>query len=205
MESKRLRVSSDVAAISACADEAERFVDGLSLDKKSTLRIRLLTEEILEMVRSMVGTFAGDFWLESDSGECRICMKSVAVINVAKEKDLLSASKDGKNESVKGFTAKLSQFIRHHKEYLSKIMDAGAEYVPLDYMYIGAIGQNYGGSEVMWSLYDYRTYLYDEAHISEQVEEDRDELEKSIVANLADDVKVGVKGDDITITVIKKI
>ena len=58
--------------------------------------------------------------------------------------------------------------------------------------------------ELVWSLCDYRQYLSDDSHLTEQAEEDRDELEKSIVANLADDVKVGVKGDRITITVVKK-
>jgi hypothetical protein len=77
--------------------------------------------------------------------------------------------------------------------------------VVIDYMYLGEMSHNYVGSDFVWSLCDYREFLDENGGSSKKVEEEKDELEKSIVASIADDVKVGVKGDNITITVIKKI
>ena len=60
-------------------------------------------------------------------------------------------------------------------------------------------------SEMMtiWTLQSYRSDL-NEAHSDDGAEEALDELEKSIVAKLADDVLVGVKGDRIDLVIKKK-
>ena len=49
-----------------------------------------------------------------------------------------------------------------------------------------------------WSLNNYRNVVHEENV------EDWDELEKSIIASLADDVIVGVKGKKASIVVVKK-
>ena len=54
-----------------------------------------------------------------------------------------------------------------------------------------------------WSLSQYRENvgdLYEQGNLEEEV---WDELEKSVLANLADDVKVGVRKDQVDITVDK--
>ena len=203
-ESRKLKVGGGAELTEAAMNEAESFVASLRLNSKTALRMRLLTEEIIEMVKSMAGVFDGLFWLEAGGGECRVRIEGRADMDVDKEKDLVSASSTGRNASVKGFTAKIANFIRHHKEYLGNLADAGAVFDG-DYLYIGAMDFGLDMAETVWSLQGYRSYLEDSAHGTVQVEEDRDELEKSIVGNLADDVRIGVKGDDISITVIKKI
>ena len=40
---------------------------------------------------------------------------------------------------------------------------------------------------------------------AEAVQEARDELEKSVVAHVADDIKVGIKGRTIEMTILKKM
>ena len=49
-----------------------------------------------------------------------------------------------------------------------------------------------------WSLNKYRDV------VKKENQEDWDELEKSIIANLADDIIVGVKGKQANIVVVKK-
>ncbi len=203
-ESRKLRVGGSTELTEAAMNEAESFVASLRLNEKTALRMRLLTEEIIEMVKSMAGVFDGLFWLEAGGGECRVRIEGKAEMDVGKEKTLVSASSTGRNDSVKGFTAKIANFIRHHKEYLGYLADPGMAFDG-DYLYIGAMDFGPDMAETVWSLQGYRSYLADSENGSEQVEEDRDELEKSIVGNLADDVRIGVRGDDISITVIKKI
>jgi len=57
----------------------------------------------------------------------------------------------------------------------------------------------------VWTLQTYRANL-EEKHVdNEAADAAWDELEKSIVANLADDVVVGVKGDCIELVIIKNL
>ena len=203
----KISVGKDESQIGAAMDKAESFITRLSLDHKTTMRVRLLTEEVLEMIRAMVGEFTGTFWIEAEGDECRICVNGTADINMEKEKELLSASKDGTNVSVKGFSAKLSQFMRHNKEYMNEFFKISGDYAPIysDAIYMQGLSCTSFTTEYIWSMHDYSAYIYDDTNLNEEVEEKRDELEKSIIASLADDVRVGVKGDDITLTVVKKV
>ena len=62
--------------------------------------------------------------------------------------------------------------------------------------------QDYG---VMWSLEGFRSSLDDVMDSDEASKEAWDELEKSIVANIASDVIVGVKGDRVDMSIICKL
>ena len=55
-----------------------------------------------------------------------------------------------------------------------------------------------------WTLDNYRASVEDEKGTGEEADEDWDELEKSVVANLADDVRIGIQGKHVTVDVIKK-
>ena len=207
-QSGKIAVGKGAALTADAMDAAESFVRGLNLDKKTTLRMRLLTEEVLEMLKGTAEDFSGLFWLEADDAECRICIDGAAELDLAAEKSLLSVSRDGKNVSVKGFTARLTQFVRHYREYVARLnalMNLSSGLYPEDFMYIGAMQPSSETTDVMWSMNDYRKFLLDDTHASAQLAADRDELEKSIIGNLADDVHVGVKEDRIKITVIKKL
>ena len=207
-QSRKIAVGKGAALTAEAMDAAEAFVKTLELDDKTALRMRLLTEEVLEMLRGMLDGFSGLFWLETDGRECRICIDGAADVDLAAERSLLSVSRDGKNVSVRGFTAKLSRFVRHHKEYMARLnalMNLSSALCPEDYLYIGAMHPDYEMQDVTWSMNDYRKFLFDDESASEQLAADRDELEKSILGNLADDVQVGVKEDRVRITVIKKL
>ena len=74
-----------------------------------------------------------------------------------------------------------------YKQYdISTLFNAGVEY---------SVGLTPSYS---WSLNKYRNV------VKKEDKEDWDELEKSIIANLADDVIVGVKGKQANIVVVKK-
>ena len=56
------------------------------------------------------------------------------------------------------------------------------------------------GSSDMWSLSNCQTSVKK----NNSALEDWDELEKSIIANLADDVTVGINGDNVEMVITKK-
>ena len=207
-ESRRLAIGRSAAPTAEAMDMAEEFVNGLALDPKAALRMRLLTEEVLELLKGIVDGFSGLFWLESDEKECRICIDGTAEVDLKAERDLLAVSSDGKNASVRGFTAKLTRFARHYKEYLDRLnalMNLSGSVCSEDYLYIGAIQPAGEAREVLWSMLDYKKFLDEDESAAEQIAADRDELQKSILGNLASDVRVGVKEDRISITVVRAL
>jgi len=207
-ESRRLAIGRSAAPTAEAMDMAEEFVRGLELDAKAALRMRLLTEEVLELLKGIVDGFSGLFWLESDETECRICNDGTAEVDLKTERDLLSVSSDGKNASVKGFTAKLARFARHYREYMERInalMTLSGSVCSEDYLYIGAIQPDSEATEVLWSMVDYKKFLDEDESAADQIAADRDELQKSILGNLASDVRVGVKDDRISITVVRAL
>jgi hypothetical protein len=105
----------------------------------------------------------------------------------------------GKNESAKGIAGKIRELFRQSlqeasdddAEYLSRMTDAW-----VGSGMAGAVDSNY------WSLQMYRQQV--SAKKTEQKEE-WDELEKSIIAKLADEVRVWLKADSTEIVAEKVI
>ena len=115
-------------------------------------------------------------------------------------------STSGQNASSRGFMGRLGDMVSRAMYNFSKAIDLyGAET-----MRYGVVGT--GGIDTpsvydmtpVWSLKQYRAGLEEQREDSDDASEAWDELEKSIVANLADDVVVGVKGDRVELVIVKK-
>ncbi|MBR6259602.1 MAG: hypothetical protein IKR21_05260 [Oscillospiraceae bacterium] len=62
------------------------------------------------------------------------------------------------------------------------------------------------GVFLMWSLSDYQSKIQSEMERkSEGADEAWDELEKSVVSNVADDIKVSISGHQVEMIIYKKI
>ena len=74
-----------VKGMSEALDEVELFSGSMGFDKHSTLRVRLLAEETLSMVRSIIDDFKADFWMEStDKCNCELHLLAVADMGIAR-------------------------------------------------------------------------------------------------------------------------
>ena len=61
-------------------------------------------------------------------------------------------------------------------------------------------------SEVVWSMRSYQQMLRQRVEQNrEGAEEAWDELEKSVVSHLADEVRVGIRGNEVEMTVFRKL
>ena len=67
-----------------------------------------------------------------------------------------------------------------------------------------ALGAPLQMDNVVWTLDTYRQGVDGAKETGEEAKEAWDELEKSILANLADDLIVAIRGDEAEITVVKK-
>ena len=209
MTSEKITIGSDNTLPAKLANEAEKFTKEAGITGKDALHIRLLTEELDGMLSVMVGDFSGRFWIENTDKECRINIDAIADMDPGKERELLSVSKSGKNAARRGVMSRLGDFFAsclYDYNELAKY-GAGADLSGYGYMYSAGITSStmMSPGAFEWSLAQYSKSIEDEATGENKASEIWDELEKSIVANISDDVIVGVDEERVTMTIVKKL
>ncbi len=172
-----------------------------NLAHQDILRLRLLSEELIGMLRGIAGKVDSEFWLENKGNKYFIHVKSVIELSKELREQLISASTSGKNAASAGFMGKIRDFISvallPSKEYDSVMNTA-----PFGFMAMGCEEVFEETASYQWTLQTYKESL--DKSEEEDKKEEWDELEKSIVGSIADDVQVSVKGYEVEITIIKK-
>ena len=175
----------------------------LHLSEKDKLRARLLAEEMLSMVRAVTGEFKADFWIELEDRTCSLHLKAHSDLDYPKRQELLSMSTTGKNTKHLGIMEKIRGIIEAGIYGIEESFRLQAEY-GVGMIPYGAIGlPDDGMADIFyaWSMQKYK----DEIDAKKEEEADSyDELEKSIIANVADDVRVGVNEKGVEIVIVKK-
>ena len=210
MQTDRIEIDNNGTGTEEALRETERLSDYLALEKKDATRLRLLAEEALGMVSAVSGTFRGHFWAEaSDKKDCKIHVETEGHVDYDTKQELISVSTSGKNESEKGIMRKIFAIMERGVHGIEEVNRMQAETGGPMIMF-GSLGM-YEPESVMftgaWSLATYRENLesrMQEEGVAQEAEEDWDELEKSIVASIADDVKVYVKSDHAEIVIEKR-
>ena len=91
--------------------QAEKVAAYKELSPKSALHLRLLTEEMMGMMRSITGEPNGFFWIEDEDGVYQLHLQVKTRMNTDRRERLLSASSSGGNESAKGLMGRLRDFF----------------------------------------------------------------------------------------------
>ena len=208
MQTNKIMVSANGTGWNEALEEAGKFASYIGLDKKGTLRIRLLTEEALGMIEAIAGDFSAEYFIESDKNcQVRLILKAKTNMDYAKKRELIDASSDKKNKASKGFMGKIRQIVENALYSVDEVGALSAEYGGSSLMY-GSMGicdtdpaapVNYS-----WSMVNYKTSIESASDSDEVAKEAWDELEKSIVGSIADDVKVGVTGNNVELIIEKK-
>ena len=195
MVSNICKIENGTADLKAILQESERVGNYNGLTQKETLQLRLICEEIDGMLPNVIGEFNGDFWIEFEDDVCKVnaCI-DIPELNTTKKEELISLAKNKKNAAAVGIVGKIRNVI----ENLFLTEQATIVYDSDNSFYMTKGYHNQIDFSCIWSLNNYKTTC-------EKADEDGwDELEKSIIANLADDVIVGVKGKKANIVVVKK-
>lgn len=190
MKSDVIIISNDGQGMDEALTQAEKVAEYKGVSPKCALHLRLLTEEMLGMMRSITGERTGKFWIEDQDDVFRLHLQVETPMDLGKQEQLLAASTSGKNEAAKGVMGKIRTFF----DPLGWV-DAP---VPVNYTETGNLMST-------WSMSSYRQM------VKEGLEEERegaaeawDELEKSIVSNIADEVKVSIEGRQVEMVIFKK-
>ena len=190
MKTEAIVVSSKGQGMDAALAQAEAVGAQLGLGGREAIHLRLLAEEMMNMMRSIIGALQGRFWIEADGGEYRLYLKTVTLMDSEQRAQLIGASTSGKNEAHRGIMGKIRAFF---------------EPMPIDdtpaYL-VEAIESDPNG-DLTWSLEAYRERLRRNKDNDGEAGDEWDELEKSLVTHLADDVKVSIRGNDVELTIFK--
>lgn len=192
MKTDVFELKQDAPELEKMLDEAEKAAAYGGLDKKQSIRLRLLAEELIGMLPELLEYIKGEFWIESSGKAYELHLSATLddMFSADREK-LLSVSTTGENAAAKGIMGKIRvAFETMIKEYVTSPAITYSEFYSM-----GLVPDplNYYSA---WSLDQYK-------EAAKENEEAWDELEKSIIANLADDVVVGIKGKQVNIVVKK--
>ena len=202
--SEKFMVNSDAGRMAAARYATENFAWQVKLSKQDTLRLDLLVEETLGMVKTMLEDFYGQIWFVADGRNCEIHFEATSDMNAEKKDELISVSSTGKNAAKRGFMTKLGEVISGTLRGMGRTMDAyGQETMQYGIVHSPSVMSGNADMMTVWTLQTYRDDLL-QARGANDADEALEDLEKSIVAKLADDIVVGVKGDRIDLVITKK-
>ncbi|MBQ1850804.1 MAG: hypothetical protein II477_12625 [Lachnospiraceae bacterium] len=197
---KPMNVSSNGLGISEALQATEQIALEAGLEKKETLHLRLLAEELFGMLRSVVGDLEAQYTCDAQGKSFALHMKGTVSMTVETKENLIALSASGQNAAAKGFMGKIRDMIATALLPTNE----GPSLLAMGLMSMGSpTGYRVGSGGYEWSMLQYKTGVEGKAAEDDGAQIACDELEKSIVANIADDVKVSVKGSDVEIIVYK--
>lgn len=208
MKSDVVKVKNSGEGMEAALQTASASAEYRKLSKKDAIHLRLLAEEMMGMVRQITGVTEAKFWVESEDKSFELHLMVHPLVTGKMRKDLLEASTSGKNEAARGFMGKIRDIIDRALS-AEDISDQSDYYtmglmVPADMVMMDPMAYTATANMVSWSMRNYRTAVEQESHSEAQAKEEWDELEKSIVANIADEVKIAIKGNEVEMIVYKE-
>ena len=202
---EKVKVANTGAGMNDALAMTEKAASLFNLDGKNRLRARLLAEELLSMSRSVAGQFTADYWidLEEDTRKFTIHLEAQTQLDYSARQEFLSVSTTGKNAASVGIMDKIRGIFEAGLYSIEESFQLQAEHGTgmLSYGALGAIDDGMSEAVYAWSM---QKYKQDIEAAKNDAPEAWDELEKSIIANIADDVSVGVLRDKVTLTVSKK-
>lgn len=161
------------------------------LERKPVLHLRLLAEELFGMMRGIAGNIASEYKIIAEDRKFELHLKSDIKMTEEVREKLIGVSSSGKNAAATGFTGKIRVMIA---EVLLSIKEA-APY---------AVINTASAYSPVWIMSDYKTEVQRNADKDKTAQQAWDELEKSVLAKIADDIKVGVVGNSVEIIIYKE-
>lgn len=200
MQTRKITINSNGSGMPWALDAVEEFSRDVGFDERSARRTRLLAEETMSMVRAIVGDFVAEFWMESTKTcSCVLHLRADSPMNFEKKQELIETSSRQRNEASVGIMGKIQDFIEdslYSMEYSQRMTMGGTEIMSLGGVALAADGY-------MWSLDKYRGDMEQKSDEETAMDAALEELEKSIVANIADDIRVYVKGNTVEMIIEK--
>ena len=201
MKTESISISSNGTGRDSAMELTEKTGAYCGLDHKSTLRLRLLSEELIGLMHSFADDLLGEFWLEAKNDTVEVHLKTSIPMDLKTRNEILSVSTSGKNAAAKGFMGSIREMI----SLMTLPDDSETKAMTEEAMGMMTMGCQLGthANNYSWAMSTYVASIESESEKRKEAQEAKDNLERSIVANLADDVTVHIIGSDVEITIYK--
>lgn len=202
MKTREIAVTSRGLGMHEALEMTETLAAESGLDQNQVLHLRLLAEELFGMLKGIAGDVEALYWMDIEGKSFEQHMKASVDMTVEMRDALLSAATSGKNEAAKSFMGRIRDMIgvrllpsnEGPSELAQALMNA-AWSTP---------GNNLSvNTSDVWSMQQYKSDVQSRREEGGEAKEAWDELEKSIVAKIADEVKISIVGSTAEITVFK--
>ncbi len=200
MQSDVLVVSNLNRSMNQVLNQVDAVASYKKLSPKGALHLHLLAEEMMGLMRSIGGASEGRFWIEDDSGVFKLHLAVVTRMSSQKRAVLTGTASSGKNDAARGLMGRLRDYFDRDAD--SDVADTSPMLSDGLYEYGGSAGM----ADMEWSLMRYRDEISLKRQRNEQdAIEAWDELEKSVVTHVADEIKVFIRGDRVEMVIYKRV
>ena len=189
MKSNIIKISRNQDNLNQIFDETKKTAEYVGLNAKQTLRARLIVEEFVGMLKELSQNFNGEFWIENEGLSFAFVtqLHINEVMDMQTKRKFIEVSSNKKNAAAKGIMGKIRDIVENMLYPENAVYSASFIAYQLETAVL---------FEDQWTLSKYKD-------AERNNPEPWDELEKSIIANIADDVVVGVKGNNVEIIITK--
>ena len=186
--------------------ETEQAGRNCGLNSKQVLQLRLLAEELFGMMRGIAGDVDARYFVEESENRFALHLNAEVRMTQEVRKQLLSVSSQRKNAAAVGFMNKLKDMIS------AALLPDNSGLSLTSGFSLGVMSTvrntdplaRQASEEVFsWSMCQYKTAVDGQRLNSGDAESAWDELEKSIVASIADEVTVSITGSHVDVCILK--
>ena len=197
-------MKSDVIVVGTNQDSTERALRlteeyAGNLPKKAHLRLHLLAEEMMNLFRSITGEMEAEYWIENDSNIYTLHLDTETIMYAEKRKELMELSTSKENAAAKGVIGKIREAFE-----LALLPEDKRDAIISRYTMLGFTDPTSFSATTdveLWKMSEYIESVNNSDNV-EFAQEAKDELEKSIIANLAKEVTISILGDKVSMAVI---
>ena len=172
MRAEHIELTDTKDSIERAEELTLRFAADSGMSAKATRRLRLLAEETLSLAKQIIGEASADFSISGSAELVQVSLELDKRLDDAQMQDLLSMTLTGENQAYRGFMGTIRALIANPSE----------------------IGSH-------WTLQDYRQMLAERPASDAMSQEAIEDLERSIVANLAENVEVMLRGSRVRMVI----
>ena len=156
MNPEKVKVTSQGQGWAEATELTEALGEACGLEKKEKLRLRLLAEELIGLMRGITGDMEAFYEIGQKEKQFQLCLESDVKLTREMHKELLAVATSGKNAAAQGFMGKLRDMIAVALLPYGEGLDIMAG-LSLGLMTMGSpTGAAAGAESYMWSLNDYR-------------------------------------------------
>lgn len=197
--SKTVKFDGTDESLVQAVEEAARYADSENLSKKTRFLIRLLSEELLTLIKGMENVRDAEFLVERRDADYELVFRANETITLDQQGVLISVASSGKNDAYTGIGGILRHVMDSMMNISLKRTDGDAEPDPMN----ATIGRSSDG--LQWSYRVYQEQEEEHEHPTPSFDGGdvpQDAISKSMLANLSDDIKISIRNNHFMIRVL---